>query len=77
LDVLPVEPADPDHPLIKAWADGEDWIDHRLLLTPHSAFFTPESVYDMRFKGGEVALTYLQQGRLQNCVNGDFIGEFR
>lgn len=77
LDVLPVEPADPDHPLIKAWAAGEDWIDHRLLLTPHSAFFTPESVYDMRFKGGEVALTYLQQGRLQNCVNGDFIGEFR
>ena len=77
LDVLPVEPADPDHPLIKAWAAGEDWIDHRLLLTPHSAFFTPESVYDMRYKGGEVALTYLQQGRLQNCVNGDFIGEFR
>jgi len=77
LDVLPVEPADPDHPLIKAWAAGEEWIDHRLLITPHSAFFTPESVYDMRFKGGEVALTYLQDGRLQNCVNADFIGEIR
>ena len=77
LDVLPVEPADPDHPLIKAWAAGEEWIDHRLLITPHSAFFTPESVYDMRFKGGEVALTYLQDGRLQNCVNADFIGKIR
>lgn len=73
LDVLPVEPADPDHPLIKAWAAGEEWIDHRLLITPHSAFFTPESVYDMRFKGGEVALTYLQEGRLQNCVNEAYL----
>ena len=69
LDVLPEEPADPEHPLIKAWAADEEWIDHRLLITPHSAFYTPESVYDMRFKGGEIALTYLSTGRLQNCVN--------
>ena len=73
LDVLPVEPADPDHPLIKAWADDEEWIDHRLLLTPHSAFFTPESVYDMRYKGGEIAVTYLGGGRLQNCVNDIYL----
>ena len=73
LDVLPQEPADPDHPLIKAWADDEEWIDHRLLLTPHSAFFTPESVYDMRYKGGEVIDNYLNSGRLQNCVNCDFL----
>jgi lactate dehydrogenase-like 2-hydroxyacid dehydrogenase len=59
LDVLPEEPANPDHPLIRAWAADEEWINHRLLLTPHSAFFTPESVYDMRFKGGEVAVNYL------------------
>jgi len=73
LDVLPVEPADPEHPLIKAWAANEEWIDHRLLITPHSAFFTPESVYDMRYKGGEVALTYLTSGRLQNCVNQEML----
>ncbi len=73
LDVLPEEPANPDHPLIRAWSADEDWIDHRLVLTPHSAFFTPESVYDMRFKAGEVALTYLSTGRLQNCVNAEFL----
>ncbi len=77
LDVLPEEPADPDHPLIKAWAASEEWIDHRLLITPHSAFFTPESLYDMRFKGGEVALTYLSEDRIQNCVNGDFLSHRR
>lgn len=77
LDVLPEEPADPDHPLIKAWAADEEWIEHRLLLTPHSAFFTPESVYDMRYKGGEIAIAYLAQDRLQNCVNSDMLAERR
>ena len=58
LDVLPVEPADPNHPLIKAFSANEEWIAHRLVMTPHSAFFTPESVFDMRAKsargGGDV-----------------------
>lgn len=52
LDVLSEEPPNPQHPLLAAWTAGEEWIDHRLLVTPHSAFFTPESVYDMRYKGG-------------------------
>ena len=73
LDVLPTEPADPEHPLIKAWAAGESWIDHRLLITPHSAFYTPESVYDMRYKAGEIAMRYLQHGRLENCVNAQHL----
>jgi len=73
LDVLPEEPANPEHPLIKAWAADEEWIDHRLLMTPHSAFFTPESLYDMRYKGGELAVEYLGGGRLQNCVNDQWL----
>jgi len=77
LDVLPEEPANPDHPLIKAWAADEEWIADRLLLTPHSAFFTPESVYDMRFKGGEVALNYLENARLDNCVNTQWLTDAR
>ena len=59
--------------MLAAWAADEPWIDHRLLITPHSAFFTPESVRDMRFKGGEVAMAYLQHGHLQNCVNARFL----
>jgi phosphoglycerate dehydrogenase-like enzyme len=76
-DVLPVEPPDPEHPLLAAWASDEPWIEHRLLLTPHSAFFTPESVYDMRFKGGEIAMAYLIEGRLQNCVNEAYLARRR
>lgn len=77
LDVLPEEPANPQHPLLDAWSRNEPWIDHRLLITPHSAFFTPESVYDMRFKGGAIAATYLTTGQLQNCVNAEHLRERR
>jgi hypothetical protein len=27
----------------------------------------------MRYKGGEVALAYLAEGRLQNCVNAEYL----
>jgi hypothetical protein len=42
LDILPEEPANAQRRLIAAWQKNEDWIRHRLLLTPHSAFYTPE-----------------------------------
>jgi len=77
LDVLPEEPPNLDRPLVKAWAAGEEWLRDRLLITPHSAFSTPESVYDMRFKGGELAMRYLTTGRLDNCVNAEYLVDRR
>jgi phosphoglycerate dehydrogenase-like enzyme len=77
LDVLPDEPANTEHPLIRAFVDNESWLAHRLVLTPHSAFFTPESAFDMRAKAAQVAATYLREGRLQNCVNGQYLREAR
>ncbi len=73
LDVLPEEPPNLERPLLKAWAAGEPWLQDRLLITPHSAFSTPESVYDMRFKGGQLAMRYLTEGRLENCVNAEHL----
>ena len=73
LDVLPQEPADVQRPLIKAWLAEEPWIRHRLLLTPHSAFFTPESARDMRAIAARTAAKYLRDGRLENCVNDAFL----
>ena len=73
LDVLPEEPANLSKPLISAWHEGQEWIRDRLLITPHSAFYTPQSLYDMRTKGITVALKYLNTGRLENCVNDEFL----
>src|SRR5690606_13189246 len=43
LDVLLNEPGDVEHPLLAAWRRGEDWIRHRLIITPHAAFYSPAS----------------------------------
>jgi lactate dehydrogenase-like 2-hydroxyacid dehydrogenase len=77
LDVLPEEPANPDAALIRAFTAREAWLRDRLLLTPHSAFFTPESARDMRAKAGEVAARYLRDGRLDNCVNAAWLAHGR
>lgn len=77
LDVLPEEPADPQRRLIKAWQEGQDWIRHRLVLTPHSAFYTPESMRDIRFLSSRTAARYLRDNRLENCVNRAFLSNPR
>lgn len=73
LDVLPDEPANLNAPLIAAWHRNEDWLKHRLVITPHSAFFTPESVRDIRAFTARTAARYLRHGILQNCVNEEFL----
>jgi phosphoglycerate dehydrogenase-like enzyme len=73
LDVLPEEPANSQRRLIAAWQKNEDWIRHRLLLTPHSAFYTPESLRDNRAFAARTAARFLRDGRLENCVNKQFL----
>ena len=73
LDVLPDEPANLQEPLLAAWHRGDDWLKHRLILTPHSAFYTPESMRDIRTFSARTAARYLRDGRLENCVNKAFL----
>ncbi len=69
LDVLPKEPPDPDHELIAAWRLQPTWLAGRLLLSPHAAFYSPESVYDLRFKAAAAARDALTGVGLRHCVN--------
>jgi len=73
LDVLPEEPANVAKPLIAAWLAGEPWLRHRLIVTPHSAFCTPQSMRDIRAFSARTAARYLRGGRLENCVNAAFL----
>ncbi|MEX0696457.1 MAG: C-terminal binding protein [Dongiaceae bacterium] len=70
LDVLPDEPPDPAHPLIRAFASREPWQAGRLLITPHAAFYSAAGMLDLRRKPVETAVAFLRDGRLRNCVNG-------
>lgn len=69
LDVLPTEPLANDHPLAIIHREQPDWARGRLLITPHAAFYSPESVRDMRTLVARRALDYLTTGKLVNCVN--------
>jgi len=73
LDVLPNEPGDLDHALIAAWRRREPWIADRLIVTPHAAFYSPAAMRDLRLKAIEVVRAYLADGRLTNCINGEFL----
>jgi lactate dehydrogenase-like 2-hydroxyacid dehydrogenase len=73
LDVLPNEPGDLDHPLVAAWRRREPWITNRLIVTPHAAFYSPAAMRDLRLKSIEVVHAYLAEGRLTNCVNGEYL----
>lgn len=70
IDVLPEEPPDPDSPLLQAFKRREPWIDGRLLLTPHAAWYSPDGHADMRRKSASTVADFLERGVLRNVVNG-------
>jgi len=73
LDVLPKEPASTDDPWVAAWQANEPWIHGRVLLNPHSGYYSPDSFVDLRRKAMETAYFYLRDGKLTNCVNAEFL----
>lgn len=72
LDVLPVEPpADPLPELLRAYRAREDWLEGRLVITPHSAYHTPEAEHDTRVKAAETMRAALLTNRPQNVITPD------
>ncbi|MGH6930169.1 MAG: C-terminal binding protein [Dongiaceae bacterium] len=69
LDVLPQEPPDANHPLIRAFRGNEPWLAGRFLLSPHAAFYSEAGMADLRRKPMETVVAYLTEGKLRNCVN--------
>ncbi len=68
LDVIPVEPpVGPIPGLLRAYRDREPWQEGRLIITPHSAFHTPEAWDDIRRKSAETMAAALSN-RPQNVI---------
>ncbi|MBN2012324.1 C-terminal binding protein [candidate division KSB1 bacterium] len=73
LDVMPEEPPNPDHPLIRTWRDRENWIANRLVMTPHAAFYCHEAYQEMRMKAAMEAKRILNGQPPRNCVNREWL----
>ncbi len=69
LDVLPVEPpVEPLPELLRAYRAREPWVEGRLIITPHSAYLTPEAHRDIRIKSAETMRAALLTNQPQNVI---------
>lgn len=70
LDVLPEEPIPENrvHPLIQAYREKEEWLEGRMVLTCHTAFYSPESFVDIRVKSCETLRDVLIDGGRSNII---------
>jgi len=69
IDVYEHEPPGPDDPLLVAWRDPRHPAHHRLILNPHSAFYSEAGLLDMRLKGAEACRRAILGLPLRNIVN--------
>ncbi|KZY35685.1 dehydrogenase [Roseovarius sp. HI0049] len=70
LDVLPTEPPAPEDAISLAYANRADpMTGERLLLSPHAAWSSPESVADARRLAVETAVMCVADGQIRNLVN--------
>ena len=72
IDVVPVEPpVEPVPELMRAYRAKEAWTIGRLIITPHSAFFTPQAWDDIRSKSAETMRAALLGPKPQNVIPSD------
>jgi len=72
IDVVPVEPpVEPVPELMRAYRAKEPWTIGRLIITPHSAFYTPQAWDDIRSKSAETMRAALLGPRAQNVIPSD------
>jgi D-3-phosphoglycerate dehydrogenase/C-terminal binding protein len=69
IDVLETEPPPSDHPLIAAWRDPNHPAHGRIIINPHSAFYSEEGLLDMRVKGSQNCRRVLLGQTPYNVVN--------
>jgi C-terminal binding protein len=69
IDVFDGEPPADDHPLIAAWRNPRHPAHDRVIINPHSAFYSEEGLNDMRVKGSDACRRAILGLPLRNVVN--------
>jgi len=69
-DVLPSEPPilDPEDELISAWINDNINLSGRIIINPHSAYYSEESYQEMRYKAATYALNALTNNHFLNRI---------
>lgn len=69
LDVLEREPPPADDPLVRAWRDPAHPAHHRVILNPHTAFYSEEGLLEVRVKAAQACRRVLEGLEPRNVVN--------
>ena len=69
IDVLVTEPPAGNEALLAAWRDLSHPAYDRLIVNPHSAFYSEEGLMDMRLKGAEACRRALTGEPVRNVIN--------
>lgn len=72
-DVLLVEPPVNEHSLFKVWRNNEAWIAGRFVITPHMAFYSEESCYELCSKALKVAVNVSHGNLTGSMVNSELL----
>ena len=69
IDVLATEPPTGNEQLLRAWRDTNHVAHDRLILNPHSAFYSEQGLMDMRVNGARACRRVLIGETVRNLVN--------
>ncbi len=75
LDVLPQEPILRGNKLLNDYLNKASYLKNRLVITPHSAFYSDKSIIEIRKKGALEAKRILEGHKPLNCVNNFYENE--
>jgi D-3-phosphoglycerate dehydrogenase/C-terminal binding protein len=67
-DVLHIEPP-VDDVLVKAWQNPDHPAHYKVLINPHSAFYSEEGLLEIRVKGAKACMRAIQGEEIRNLVN--------
>lgn len=68
LDVLPDEPPNSGNLLIDAWRNSVDWLNGRVIINPHTSYYSIQSIKEMRIKASENALRIYRNQKPLNIL---------
>lgn len=69
IDVLETEPPDNSNPLLMAWRNPNHPAHHRVIITPHSAFYCEQGLAELRAKSAGACLDAVLDRPLRNVIN--------
>ena len=69
LDVLPIEGHSNEQELVIDYENNAEWLEDRLIVTPHVAYYSAEAYIELRYKAAKQIRDAIEGQVIRNCVN--------